>query len=147
MAKGTTIIPAVAVIIRRGNAMLFAKRANTGFQDGKYCLPAGHVEPGETFREAAVREVMEEVGLQADPAKLRFVHVQQTMTPRDIRVHVFFELDDWRGEPVNAEPAVHSEIAWLPSNDLPYDDMMGLIAAGLRQVAQGSAYDEFVSES
>jgi ADP-ribose pyrophosphatase YjhB (NUDIX family) len=30
---------------------------------GKYALPKGHVEPGETFEQAAVREVEEETGV------------------------------------------------------------------------------------
>jgi 8-oxo-dGTP pyrophosphatase MutT (NUDIX family) len=40
-----------------------SRRANTGFKDGWYTLPAGHVKPGERFAEAAVREAREETGV------------------------------------------------------------------------------------
>ena len=31
---------------------------------GKWAFPKGHVEPGETFEEAAARETLEELGLE-----------------------------------------------------------------------------------
>lgn len=42
--------------------MLLASRTKAP-SDGLFSLPGGRVEPGETLREAAVREVMEEVGV------------------------------------------------------------------------------------
>jgi len=33
---------------------------------GKYAIPKGHVEAGETFEEAAIREVEEETGVKAE---------------------------------------------------------------------------------
>lgn len=142
MARGTTNIPAVVVIVRRDDKILFVRRANTGYQDGKLCIPGGHLEADESFTEAAVREVKEETDLDIEASQLRFVHVQQTFDGIDVRVHVFFELDSWRGEPVNAEPEVHSEMLWLSVSDLPYGDMMPLVAAGLKAVVGGVVYDE-----
>lgn len=37
---------------------------------GKWVMPGGHIEPGETIVEAIVREAQEEVGLQLTPIKI-----------------------------------------------------------------------------
>lgn len=58
-------ISSVAVINRR-KAILFLKRVDTG----KWTLPGGHVEPGEEPIDAAVRELFEESGIEADAKDL-----------------------------------------------------------------------------
>ena len=44
--------------------LLLLRRANTGFLDGYYSLPGGHVEAGEEVAGAAVREVAEEARIE-----------------------------------------------------------------------------------
>lgn len=43
--------------------VLLGKRKNA-FAAGEYGIPSGHVDSGETFQQAAVREVNEETGVQ-----------------------------------------------------------------------------------
>jgi 8-oxo-dGTP diphosphatase len=62
--RGTANIPSCYTLIREGDKALFVLRENTGYMDGKYSLPAGHVEAGESFIQAAIRETFEEVGLE-----------------------------------------------------------------------------------
>lgn len=142
--RGTTNIPAVCVLLRRDDKLLFLKQSNTGFQDGMYCLPAGHVEDGESFRQAAAREALEEVNAYIKPEDLRFVHVQQShQGDNGIRIHVFFEANSWKGELQNMEPDKHAGMQWLPADDLPYEQIMPLIARGLQNIQHNKAYDEW----
>ena len=41
--------------------VLLALRKNTGYRDGEYELPGGHVEEGEDLMQAMVREAKEEL--------------------------------------------------------------------------------------
>jgi len=59
--------------IFRDEAVLLIERAK-GALKGRWSLPGGHIEPGETARAAAVREVREETGVEADLHGLVDVH-------------------------------------------------------------------------
>ena len=45
----------VHVLCRREGRVLLMRRAGTGFFDGLFSLPGGHVEPGESVRERLQR--------------------------------------------------------------------------------------------
>jgi len=61
------LLPGVAAIVRDAEGrVLFLRRAD----DGRWGLPAGFVEPGETPAEAVAREVHEETGLIVRPVQV-----------------------------------------------------------------------------
>ncbi|WP_141433911.1 NUDIX hydrolase [Bacillus sp. 03113] len=67
MNQITEIRPGVAVIILdEEKRVLLQKRADVGL----WGIPSGHVEPGETVAQAAIREVLEETNLQIRIKKL-----------------------------------------------------------------------------
>ncbi|MFG1705823.1 NUDIX domain-containing protein [Nonomuraea sp. M3C6] len=116
-------------VAERGEVLL-GRRAGTGYGDGLWHLPSGHLEAGESATDAAVREAGEEVGVTIDPADLTFAHVMHRAPDR---VGLFFVTDTWTGEPYNAEPAKCSELAWRPLNDLPHD-MIDYPAAAIAHI-------------
>jgi 8-oxo-dGTP pyrophosphatase MutT (NUDIX family) len=61
------LLPGVAGIVRDGNGhVLFIRRAD----DGRWGLPAGGIEPGESPAQAIAREVREETGLVVRPSRV-----------------------------------------------------------------------------
>lgn len=56
------VLAASAAIFRDDGRVLLASRTKAP-SDGMFSLPGGRVETGETLQEAAIREVMEEVGI------------------------------------------------------------------------------------
>jgi len=52
MSKVQKIVPAAYLVLRDGHNILLLRRFNTGYEDGKYSMIAGHVEDGETFSTA-----------------------------------------------------------------------------------------------
>jgi 8-oxo-dGTP pyrophosphatase MutT (NUDIX family) len=63
-----------AVIEKRGRFLLVEERVNGALVINQ---PAGHVEPGETFRAAIVREVLEETAWQFTPAAIIGIYLWQ----------------------------------------------------------------------
>ena len=136
-------IPAAYVIVWSGSRILLSRRLNTGHMDGRYQLPAGHVEPGEMPAETAVRELKEEVGLAADVAALEFAHAAYREKHNDTgdRLDVFFSLRQWTGEISNPEPHKSGGWEWHDVDRLP-DDTIPFIRQILAAVQARCAYSE-----
>src|SRR5512135_2963901 len=93
---------AVHLFFLRADRVLLLRRYNTGWEDGKYSVPAGHVESGETVTQAAIREAREEICVELTPAQLTVVHVMNRKS-EDERIDFFLVAAGWEGEIVNAE--------------------------------------------
>ncbi len=115
--RHTAIVDVHAVLARDGQILL-GRRQNTGFADGLYHLPAGHLEAGESVVEGLVREVREELGVHLHSRSVRFAHVMHRASGTG-RVEFFFVADDWVGTPINQEPNKCSEITWFSWDGLP----------------------------
>jgi phosphatase NudJ len=116
------------VVVRRGDRFLLVQEAK---HDQLWYLPAGRVEPGESFADAAVRETYEESGI---PVRLDGVLRVEHMPREDgyARVRVLFlgsPLDD---TPPKTEPDEHSlRAAWVRLKDLPRLPLRGEQVRGI----------------
>ena len=70
-----TLRCAVYLFMIKSNKILLLKRINTGWKDGEYGVPAGHLEKNETVLQAAVREAREETTMEIDEKDLKFIHI------------------------------------------------------------------------
>ena len=81
------------VVRRRGDGylVLLGGRRRPPANRLTWGLPKGHVEPGETLAEAAIREVREETGIEAAIERLlgdiRYVFTKRPGTPDAVRIH------------------------------------------------------------
>ena len=128
------------ILIRRGK-ILMLRRFNTGYSDGWYSLPAGHVDDGESLYQNMCREAHEEVGLQLAPKDISLVHVMHRKS-NDIRMDFFFTTPKSGLRPKNTEPHKADDVAWfplskLPSNTVPY------IRAAIEKYRKKIFYSEF----
>lgn len=121
--------------------LLMVRRAGTGYEDGNWSVPAGHLDGGESVTAAMVRETREEVGVVLDPGRLTVVHVMhRAPTPSNgERVDFFLAPHTWTGAPVNREPEKADMVSWwpldgLPSNTVPY------VRAALEAASRGDLY-------
>jgi 8-oxo-dGTP pyrophosphatase MutT (NUDIX family) len=117
------VIPAAYVVLRRGDEVLLLLRADTGYMDGCWAVPAGHVEKDESVLAAAIREVREEVGVEIEPADLVPLTAMHRTggngQPIDERVDFFFTSTRWRGEPRLMEPGKAAGLGWYALDNLP----------------------------
>ncbi len=60
-------------IYSQWNKVLLIEKNRPDWQKGRYNLPGGHVEPGETIHEAAARELREETGIECSEDHVRFM--------------------------------------------------------------------------
>jgi ADP-ribose pyrophosphatase YjhB (NUDIX family) len=109
---------ALAVVLRDGAALL-VQRKNPP-DAGTWGFAGGHVEFGETFAEAAVRELSEETGVIAAPvqvldtAELIHRNVHGTVTHHFVLGAVL--CDYISGQPVADDDAL--DAAWVPLDDI-----------------------------
>lgn len=115
--------------------ILFLRRSNTGYADGQWSVPAGHVELGETIASACVREAREEVGVDILEDDLQFKLVQHKHDiDGDERIDVFFAASLRRGSEVSiCEPDHCDAISWQHPADPP-TPLVAYVAAALRHL-------------
>jgi len=123
--KRFKIIPTVYLILAMNNKILLTRRYNTGFHDGEYSFPAGHLNGGETMISAMIREAKEEVGITLKPKDLQLVHVMHRKEPSEEMINFFFTAENWEGAPKIIEPHKCDDLDWfdldnLPDNVIPY---------------------------
>lgn len=118
--KPNSVVPAaVALVAREDGAVLLMRRTD----NGNWALPGGAVEMNESVADAAIRETLEETGIQVEVTGLLGVYSD----PRHV-IH-FTSNDEVRREfsvvltarPVGGEPAASdesSEVRWVTPADL-----------------------------
>jgi len=108
----------VHLLFFRGDQILLLRRFNTGYADGQYSIPAGHLDGNETVTAAAVREAKEETGVRIEASDIDFSSVMHR-NEGDERVDFFVHIRKWGGEPANTEPEKCDELRWVDLNELP----------------------------
>ncbi|HZX33722.1 MAG TPA: Nudix family hydrolase [Rhodocyclaceae bacterium] len=109
----TGIVEVAAAVILRNNGeeFLLAQRPEGKVYAGYWEFPGGKVEPGETVREALVRELQEELGITATAAT-PWLTRQFTYPHATVRLN-FWRVTAWEGEIGVTAPLEHSAVEWM----------------------------------
>jgi 8-oxo-dGTP diphosphatase len=122
-----------AAIIHRGGRVLVGQRRKADRHSLKWEFPGGKVEPGETPQQALVRELREELHIEAEVGTelARYEHEY----PSGSRVHLlFFSVDAFEGEP---KAQVFEQIRWADLRELPEIDFLEGDFDFVRRLARG----------
>ncbi len=105
-------IPAVGVVCLRGDAVLLIRRG-TPPRQGEWSLPGGRIEAGERAVDAALRELREETGVEAEITGL--IDVVDGLFPEAGRHYVLIDYAArWlSGEPVAGDDAAEARFVAL----------------------------------
>ena len=108
----------VYLLLFRNQQLLLSLRQNTGYEDNKWSLVAGHQEVGESAMEALVREAYEEIGIKIDSKNLEALHVMHRKTNRE-NIDIFVKCTTWQGEIENKEPHKCGGLKFFDLNNFP----------------------------
>lgn len=135
------MVSAVHLFLIQDDQVLLARRFNTGYEDGKFSVPAGHVDENESCIQAMIREAKEEITIDINAKDLTLAHVMHRRSNRE-SIDFFFVCKNWQGIPIINEPDKCDAIDWfdlsnLPENTIPY------IRHAVSQHLDRQVYSEF----
>ncbi len=106
------ISPAIIVAIVNKDRLLLAN--NSRFKNGMYSVIAGFVEPGETFEDCVIREVMEEVGIEVK--NIRYFGSQPWPFPDSLMIGFTAE---YAGGEIREDGVEILHAGWYGAKELP----------------------------
>ena len=106
-------LPAATLVVLENHNVLLTLRAVEP-QKGKWCLPGGFIEWGESPAEGGKRELQEETGLTGE--YLKFVGIYNSMGKVHTLLHGF-KVERWSGEPICGDDA--DDVRWFPLDSIP----------------------------
>ena len=110
---------AAAVLLRGDGRVLLGQRAPDTFYPGYWEFPGGKVEAGESPRDALVRELSEELGVEVTAAT-PWLSRSHAYEHAHVTLH-FFIVRGWRGE---LNDHVHSALSWEDPHAMAVSPML-----------------------
>lgn len=125
-------MPVAAGIIWRGERFLVCRRPSGKPLAGYWEFPGGKLEPGETPGAALMRELREELGIEA--CNVVFWRLARQVYPECgvMAVLHFFHVRKFDGEPCAKEG---QELAWIKPEEYPGFDFLPADAQVLQELA------------
>ena len=118
--------------------ILLALRKNTGYKDGEYELPGGHVEADEDLMKAMVREAKEELNIDIKEDDMKIEHILHHY--RGNRLKFIISAEKYEGDLQIGEPDKCEKIEWFSLNNLP-DNLDKRVKGALKEIKSGVLYD------
>ena len=143
MKKRHSIICASYLFLLQDDKILLLRRFNTGYEDGNYSIPAGHVDKEESVSDTLIREVKEEIDIDIDKTNIKLSHIMHRRSTKtnDERLDFFFTCKNWDGEVKNMEPHKCDDLNWCDVNQLP-DNVIPYIQDAISNYTKKILYSE-----
>ena len=136
------LLSAVHLFLIKEDKILLQRRFNTGYEDGNYSVPAGHLDGNEPASKAMAREAFEETGIKIRPEDLKVVHTMHRLTPKDERIDFFLIVKSWEGEPTIKEPNKCDDLKWFPTTEIP-PNTIPYVRFAIEQYTSNNHFSEF----
>jgi 8-oxo-dGTP diphosphatase len=107
------------ICLHGSHVLLIRRSLELDTWPGFWSFPGGKVEEGEFFRECALRETEEEVGITIEGSNIEQDIFVETRTVQGMKMYYFAVVSDWDNMPENIEPEKHADIEWFHIDDLP----------------------------
>ncbi len=117
--------------------VLLALRKNTGYRDGEYELPGGHVDAGEDLMHAMIREAKEELTIDIKPEDLKIVHILHHYNGD--RINFILTTDKYEGTLAIGEKDQCEKLEWFSVNNLP-TNIIPKIKKSIEEINEGIFY-------
>ena len=111
MNKTENVELTVLCLIEDGDRILLQNRVKRDWQG--YTLPGGHVEQGESFVKAVIREMKEETGL--DIINPGLVGIKQFPIENGRYIVMLFKATEWSGNVISSE---EGQMEWIEYKNL-----------------------------
>lgn len=131
----------VGLILEINNQILLMRRCNTGYMDGKYALIAGHVEKGESLKQAMVREAKEEIGIDITEEDLDFVCGIRRGN-NDNYINFYLKSNKYNGNIENLELDKCDDLKWFKISNLP-DNMIANDRKAIYNMENNISFEEY----
>lgn len=141
MTNRFTYIGSSYLFLIKDGKILLQRRFQTGFQDGNYGVPAGHLGGNETAREGCAREIREEIGIEIKPEDLEVVCVMHRKAEDDERIDFFMIAKTYTGEVTNREPHKCDDLSWFELDNLP-ENIVDYVKIAIENYRNGVTYSE-----
>ena len=142
MSGHFTFIAASYLFLIRDGKILLQRRYQTGFEDGNYGVPSGHLDGMETVREGCAREMKEEIGIDLNLDHVQIVHIMHRKKTKDERFDFFCTTNKYEGEIKNCEPHKCDDLSWFAINDLPVNTI-DYVQKAIESYRRGEPYSEY----
>jgi 8-oxo-dGTP diphosphatase len=139
-----SLVVDVNLLLIKNDHILLGQRQNTGFEDGKFHLPSGHLERAETVLQALIREAQEELGIAISSGQVTFAFVLHDISG-DGRLRLFFVVREWKGSIQNMEPDRCRTLQWFNLNNLP-DNVVPYVRYVIQQYRVGKVFAVYGGE-
>ena len=123
----------VVALILRGDEVLVCQRRPDQPMALKWEFPGGKIEAGETPEQALIRELDEELGIEADIGS-HVTHTRHTYRSGGAVDLQFFAVHSFRGEVTNR---IFHDVRWVPLRDLTAYDFLAADRDLIRDLAAG----------